>query len=275
MQVYEYMTGEMNEFEKAWEACCREESKRCSTGYWNSRAEDYTDFIAHSDFDHGRKILNLCKQEGLVSSESSVLDIGSGPGAITIPFAGEVRSVTAVEPAEEMIKNLLIQARERDLGNISTIPRIWQEVEIEPMKHAFDLTVCCHSIWHFPDIYPQIQRMEQASRGWCALAHGIPPGKGGDDISRMLGIPFDETDRFMLVKQILESRGIFPHVAVLPVTMRRTIASARSMLTLGLKKYREPTAADQSLIEEHLASQSTAGMYEREGRMGLLWWRAA
>ncbi|HWQ67645.1 MAG TPA: class I SAM-dependent methyltransferase [Methanospirillum sp.] len=269
------MNDDVQKYEKMWEECCREESLRCSTEYWNSRAEDYTDFITHSDFDHGRKILALFQHEELISPESQVLDIGSGPGAITIPFAEKVQSVTSVEPAGEMINNLLKNARDKNLSNISTIPQIWQDVSTDDLKKQFDLTICCHSIWHFPDIFTQISRMEQVSRGWCALAHGISPGKSDNDISQKLGIPFDETDRFILVKQILENRGIFPNVSILPITMRRTVESGRSMLTLGLKKYREPQPADIALIDEHLAANSRDGMYEKTGTMGVLWWRVA
>ena len=58
------MTNLFNDYEKHWAELCVDESKRCSPEYWNSRAEDYADFIVNSDFDHGRKILELFKKEG-------------------------------------------------------------------------------------------------------------------------------------------------------------------------------------------------------------------
>ncbi len=88
-------------------------------------------------------------------------------------------------------------------------------------------------------------------------------------------MPQDDEDRFILVKRILENRGIFPESSILPVKMRRTIGSARSMLILGLKKYREPEIQDLNLIEEHLMMNVKNGMYVREGKMGVLWWRVS
>lgn len=269
------MSEDLQRYEKIWEECCREESLRCSTEYWNSRAEDYADFITNSDYDHGRKILDLFLHEGIVSPGSHVLDIGSGPGAISIPFAEKVQAVTSIEPADEMIKYLLNNARDKNLSNLFTISQTWQDVNTSELKQMFDLTICCHSIWHFPDLFTQVERMQQVSRNYCALAHGVASSRGDDDISQKLGIPFDEIDRFILVKNILENRGIFPNVSILPITMRRTVESGRAMLTLGLKKYREPDSADCVLIEEHLAANSRDGMYEKTGHMGVLWWRVS
>jgi SAM-dependent methyltransferase len=269
------MTDILPEYERIWADRCIEESRRCSTEYWNSRADDYADFISHSDFEHGRKILSLFQTEGIFSPEWHILDIGSGPGAISIPFASEVSSVTSVEPAHEMGKKLSENALNNKLSNIAIIPHTWQEVDTGCLKKRFDLVICCHSVWHFPDLYAQIDRMQQVSRGYCAIAHGVPPPGGTDNIPWKLGIPGGEDDRFRLVKNILENRGIYPDASILPTMMRRSVESARSMLILGLKKYREPGTADIAIIEEHLEKESKDGMYEREGKMGVLWWRVS
>jgi hypothetical protein len=265
----------LTDYEQDWAELCTNESKRCSPEYWNSRAEDYADFIVNSDFDHGRKILELFKKEGLINQDMHIMDIGSGPGAISIPFAEEVRAITAVEPADEMANQLLKQAALKSLSNISVIPHIWQEVNTGDLEKKIDMTICCHSVWHFPDLFTQIERMQQVSRGYCVLSHGVYTPDDSSQLIQKLGMPQDDEDRFILVKRILENRGIFPESSILPVKMRRTIGSARSMLILGLKKYREPEIQDLNLIEEHLMMNVKNGMYEREGKMGVLWWRVS
>lgn len=269
------MTNTKTDYEKLWAELCADESKRCSPEYWNSRADDYADFILNSEFDHGRKILELFKKEGIIYKEMQVMDIGSGPGAISIPFAEEVRAVTAVEPAEEMAKKLLEHSKLKELSNISVIPQIWQDVNTQELEKKYDMTICCHSVWHFPDLYAQIERMQQVSRGYCVLSHGVHTQDDSSEITQKLGMPRDDEDRFILVKRILEDRGIFAESSILPIKMRRTLDSARSMMTLGLKKYRVPEIQDLNLIEEHLMMNAKNGMYEREGKMGVLWWRVS
>jgi SAM-dependent methyltransferase len=261
------------ELESRWANLCSEESMRCSTAYWNCRAEDYADFIVNSDFDHGRKILRLFEKEGMVNPDWNVLDIGSGPGAISIPFSEEVHAVTSVEPASEMAKKLLEQASIRNRSNITLVPLTWQDVPISEYIQKYDLVICSHSIWHFPDIFNQIDRMQQVSRKFCALSHGIYQNGQADPISQKLGIPRDDADRFIMVKRIFENRGIFPQVSVVPTSMKRSVESARSMMVLGLKKYREPAPEDLTLIDEYIKTHSKGGMYKQEGKMGVLWWR--
>lgn len=269
------MNNQSDDLESLWADLCSEESLRCSPEYWNSRAEDYADFIVNSDFDHGRKILDVFEKEGVINQNWDVLDIGSGPGAISIPFASEVRSVTSVEPASEMARNLMEQAKIRNLSNISLIAKTWQDLTTADHIGKYDLAICSHAIWHFPDIINQIDRMQRVSSNYCAIAHGIFDAGQAEPIYQKLGIPRDDVDRFIMVKRILEGRGIYPQVSVVSTSMKRSVQSARSMLTLCLKKYREAQPEDKTMIEEYLAIHSKDGMFEREGKMGLLWWRVS
>lgn len=269
------MSNQSIDLESLWTDLCSEESLRCSPEYWNSRADDYVDFIVNSDFDHGRKILNHFINEELLEPNWDIVDIGSGPGAISIPFAAKVQSVTSVEPATEMAKNLLKQAEIRNISNISVIPKTWQDVTVSDHLGKYDLAICSHVIWHFPDLFFQIERMQRVSRRYCAIAHGVFEAGQTEHIYKNLGMPRDDADRFIMVKQILENRGIFPEVSIVPTKMKRTVKSARSMMLLGLKKYREVQPEDEEMVDKYLALHSKDGMFERQGKMGLLWWRVA
>ncbi|NCC26132.1 MAG: class I SAM-dependent methyltransferase, partial [Deltaproteobacteria bacterium] len=68
---------------------------RSDVAYWNRRAEDYDDFITTSGFDYGRSMVDILGAEGVLSRESRVLEIASGVGAVTIPMAQAVKTVTA------------------------------------------------------------------------------------------------------------------------------------------------------------------------------------
>ena len=72
------------------------------TGFWNSFARNYDQFInkrAREDYDW--IIVQIIKE---LSPESEVLEIGSGTGLISFPVARHVKHLTAIDTAGEMIK---------------------------------------------------------------------------------------------------------------------------------------------------------------------------
>lgn len=259
------------DWEALWAENLRGMSEKCTPDYWNLRASDYSDFISTSDFEHGKKIRDVFEAEGLLNEAWNVLDVGAGPGAITIPFAEKVSSVTSVEPAEEMASRLLKNAAERNLCNIRIIPSVWQEVEIEDLKNTFDLVVCCHALWHFTDIWEQVQRMAAVSKGFCCLAHGLYDESEAEELQK-LGVTEDNADQFTMIKHILEHRGLNPSIHLADITMKRSVESACSMLTNVLGKYRTPSEKDLADIREYVDSFSRAGFYEKKIKLGILWW---
>ncbi len=100
-----------------------------------------------------------------------VLDIGAGPGTLTIPFARVVRKVTAIEPSREMTKYLMKNAEEEGIKNIEIIDRSWLEVDDSEISKKFDVVACSHLLWQFRDVGRQLKWMEGASKGYCCVVH--------------------------------------------------------------------------------------------------------
>lgn len=65
---------------------------------------------------------------------STVLDIGAGSGAYTIPLAKVVGKVTAVEPSAGQIARLMRRADQEGLKNIEVINKRWQYVDRSELK---------------------------------------------------------------------------------------------------------------------------------------------
>lgn len=58
-----------------------------------------------------------------------VLDVGCGPGTLSILLARRVESVTALDTSEGMLSVLKRRADEEGLGNIRCVKRFWREAE--------------------------------------------------------------------------------------------------------------------------------------------------
>lgn len=97
---------------------------------WYQRA------LSRSDF--ADKVLGAIAS--LLEECETALDVGAGCGALTIPLAGRLSRVTALEPAPAMAKALALEARQRGLRNIEVVEAAWGDVPVRPS----DLVVCAH-----------------------------------------------------------------------------------------------------------------------------------
>ena len=94
--------------------------------------------------DRAGMIMNLIK----VKPDYTVLDIGAGPGTVTIPLVKIVKGVTMVEPSSGMRARLKENASKHNLTNITCIPKKWGDVvigeDIEAGGH--DVVIASHSL---------------------------------------------------------------------------------------------------------------------------------
>ena len=90
------------DWEKIWEKRYEErerlQRKESGIGDWDQAAEDFSFSHKTNGYEYGRKVRNALGE--VLNSDSEILEIGPGPGTFVIPFASEVREVTAVEPSE-------------------------------------------------------------------------------------------------------------------------------------------------------------------------------
>ena len=85
----------------------------------------------------------LCRIK--VDPDSTVLDIGCGPGILAIPLAKRVKSVTALDMSEEMLRRVKENAKQEKLDNIIPMNRRWSDVVVDQdIKH--DIVVSSRSL---------------------------------------------------------------------------------------------------------------------------------
>jgi SAM-dependent methyltransferase len=260
------------DWKAAWKECVEETCRLSTPGYWDSRAHDYAKMVDTSDCDHGRKIRDLFDRLGILGNDWHVLDIASGPGALTIPFAERVRDVMAVEPAPQMAACLMENAGRHKLNNIWVLPKTWQDVKVSDYEKKFDMVTCCHALWQFPDLLDQVRRMEAVSRGYCCLAHGVDESER--ELKKRVGAPVEKKDQFITLFNVLNDEGIYPNVNILGYSLKWPVDAAIAAKERFVEKYRPLTDEDRAIIREYIEGHTTEGIYTIPGRMGVFWWEA-
>lgn len=116
------------------------------------------------------RTLQCLSARGYLGAEMTALDIGSGNGVFTLPFAERFRSVTSLDISETMQNEIRRRAAQRGLDNIRYVNANWRTLDLDAagMREAYDLVLC--------SINPRgvcgletLRKMNDASRGGCCL----------------------------------------------------------------------------------------------------------
>ncbi len=115
-------------------------------------------------------------REGLLTPESSVLDIGSGSGGYALAFAARCAHVTALDMDAASLAVLAANAAQLELGNITCEISMW-ETYAPTRSFSFVFSSMCPAICD----YDELVRMESLSAHGCGL---VAVTRGSYDLHR-------------------------------------------------------------------------------------------
>ena len=127
-------------------------------------AEDFSNRCKWNDYEFGREVVNILKN--ILKEDFEVLEIGPGPGTLTIPLSEKVRKITCVEASKTNLQILKENLRAKEIKNFELINEYWKKAKIES---SFDLVVCSHFLWMVEDLEKHLERMEQFSNRYCVI----------------------------------------------------------------------------------------------------------
>jgi len=267
------------DWEKIWaekfEARRRLMRKDYEVDDWSKRAEDYSDSRRTNDYEYGRKVLNTLVRYELLNSDSEILEIGAGPGTFVIPYARGVKKITAVEPAKGMVEKIRGNAEEKGIENFEIINKTWQEVSISEITRKYDLVISSIVLWMFKDVWEQLKRMEQASKGYCCVVTGTGDWNGEEQKlwHKVMGdIKRPDYLEYPLIYNILYSKGRFPNVRIIDYISERSVDNMITMKKIFFDKYTEVTPEIEKVIEEHVLENSDGVKCRKEGKAAVIWW---
>lgn len=127
------------------------------------------------------------------------VDIGAGTGALTLPLAGRVESVIAVDISPEMLAELTANAGRHGVTNIETRAGAIEELDLAPA--SVDLVVSNYALHHLLD------RDKDAAIG--RIATWLRPGASVVIGDMMMGRGADPADRAVIAAKarVMLGRG--------------------------------------------------------------------
>ena len=223
--------------------------------------------------------------------QDTVLDIGCGPGRITVPMARRSASVTALDSSEGMLAQCRSNCEAAGVTNVQTLALDWHDTVAGGNVAVHDVVVCSRTA-----ALGTIERLSAFARKRVAVilwanAPSIPPildrlFAGAQDEQLGGGPGPDRTGpaRFLgynVLFNLVYDLGYEPNVAVVPDGFTRTFTSAEEQYEY-LRDLRRISSGQQAEATfrsnvDHFTSVNDDGTrtFRMETRSVVIWWDVA
>lgn len=240
-----------------------------SEDFWDGFKFDDRDEEYHQLAGYPGRILEQMLE--FVDPDSSVLDIGAGAGAYTIPLAKAAKKVTVVEPSRGQIARLMRRADRDGLENIEVINKRWQDVE-ETELESYSLVNAAYC-FQMPDIRPALQKMLDATNGALFLV-SLVDHRFADVYKNVFGQKESEPE-YIYLYNMLHQMGypanveIMTRVYQIPLEMQMDILRSSYDFTPAL----EEKLMDHLAATGRLVKRENEVWVERVYKDGMTWYQ--
>ncbi len=261
-------------FQQLWE------NARSKRSWSNKEAKDW-DKKASS---FARRNINapfaqMIMQRLPLQNSDTVLDVGSGPGTLSLPIAEKVSQVTAIDYSGKMLDILADQADKRGLTNISAVQASWTDDWAEKCIIAHDIGIASRSL-NVLDLRGAISKLNDFSRKFVFLADRINPTPFDPEIFKAVGRSFEPGPDYIYTINILYEMQIHPQVEILELDRELTFTGYEQALESLKWMIEALTPDEESLLRKYLDEK---GRVKPDGtltiershplRWALIWWK--
>lgn len=236
---------------------------------WFNQAVQISDFPAQT----------LKALEPILVGCRSVLDVGAGVGALTVPLARSVEEVTALEPAPAMLEGLRANIVRNRLTNVTCVSAAWGETALPP--HDLILVANVSSI--FNDLLGFLTSAEPLARRAMALVQNVGPGTEkfylGELYPLLLGRPYPGRDDYLRTVTLLHGLGIYADVRIIAYHFDQPFEDLQEAVEFWKEQMRltEPEQEQQLLafLQTKLQRVGSGLVAPMQRQSAVIWWRVA
>jgi SAM-dependent methyltransferase len=263
-------------FTRLW--CEGKPTRAATDSFWDNRAPEFNKVVRQGRPDERiKKINEFLLHNNLLTKQSSVLDIGCGPGRFAVEFAKQAADVTGLDISDKMLDFAVQNAKADKLTNVSFRKLDWHEVDLEEHNWAkrFDLVTAINS----PGISDQItlEKMCAASKGSCFLSNIVDRTDSVQDILRteilkLKGVRF-YTNAIYCIFNILWLMGYYPSITYVDTDREHIRTTEEACLYYGTLFETKPYSEleKNNLIRSYLQEISINGFVTEKVRTKTAW----
>ena len=240
-------------------------------------ADGFSKRAKFNNYEFGRKSIEILNE--ILNDDLEILEIGSGPGTVTIPLAKKVKNILSIEFNKTNIKYLKENLKENNLKNVIICNQNWNKVNDEEIKEKFDLVFCSHFLWQIEDLENLLKRMEKASKKYCAFMQPC----GRDDIvkdifEKITGQKYTgqfEPDADYFVYLILREWGRLVHHRYFKYTLEMNLEEYLMYIMSFIGKFIKIDDVIKEKIKGYLLEKAMNDKFIKISDAIVMWWTKA
>lgn len=184
----------------------------------------------------------------------TVMDVGAGTGAMSVPLSKVARHVTAVEPSKEMLLFLQKFAQEERATNISCIGKPWDDVKPFEDVDEHDVVIASHSLV-MEDLKAALTKMDLLARKSAHIITSASAGYGCyQELRKKLCGGEDRGDLdYIYPYNILHEMDIYADVVIWDVEYRRPFVCLEDAVKLWAGNLGTSSPDDEEIIRSYLS----------------------
>ena len=215
-----------------------------------------------------------------VREGTRILDIGSGPGTITLPLSQMGGIVTAVEPAAGMQQVLRERVTEARVP-VRLVEKGWEDVSPgSDLDGPYDITLASFSLV-MTDIRAAVEKMIRVTAGeiylitfvegplWEQMAQDLWP--------ELHDLPYYPGPKADILWNVLYQMGIYANVLVRMLGKSYHFSSLDEACNFFAHRFGAEDTSQKRAIQEYLGGKNMATdgtfLYRRESPYATIWWK--
>ena len=220
-----------------------------SHAYWTPhRVLLFSHAVERSDF----PALVIRALEPVLRECRTVLDVGAGVGALTVPLAKRVQQVTALEPSASMVNALQASLARNHLHNVTCLKTAWADARLSP----HDLVLVANVAPIFEDLLAFLTAAEPLARQAIALVQNVGAGVEkfyfGELYPLLLGRPYPERHDYLHTVTLLHGLGIYANVQIVSYRFDQPFATLQEAVDFWTQRMGLAGAEQDGKLREFL-----------------------
>ena len=211
-----------------------------------------------------------------LTPDDTLLDVGAGTGALSIPLARLVRQVTSLDQSPAMLDHIMNGANRNGLANITPLHLDWAQIQVGRDFPQHDIVLVSRSLPSNKGITHNLRSIDAAAKRLCYITW---KASGYDEIeselSTMLNIPYTPSPDYAVLYNLLLSMGIHANVELFRTSGRRRYNSIPEAYIQIVRSYPAGETEQRAIIEflEHRLTYSDGYYYQQKNSLwSLIWW---
>ncbi|MDR3631174.1 MAG: class I SAM-dependent methyltransferase [Desulfocapsaceae bacterium] len=262
------------DWNRLWQNARRQKSWTDKTAAdWDKKAQAFAD--RNADSPYAALVLSRLP----LDPSMTILDIGAGPGTLTLPLASRVATVTALDYSPQMLAILQKQAQASDLANVRTITCAWEDDWAANAVGIHDLAIASRSLG-VEDLDGALKKLNDHAKRFVFITDRIAPTPFDPAAFRAIGRPFDSGPDYIYTLNALYRLNIHPCVEILQLERDLVFADMDEALASFAWMFSNLTAGEYQNLRRYLTtriirSEGDRVVIRREfpPRWAMIWWK--